>query len=433
VVRLSYHWLQSALRISTPLFAAGSTKFGRGLVGRAVAHEELVSWGVSHRDDDRPVAWFHAPSAGEGHLAHAVIDEVRTAIPGVQIVYTFFSPSAVESSRSIEADVAAFLPWDLPGPMKKTLEALRPDVLVFTKTEVWPGLVAEACRRGVPVALIGASVPDGAGRLRGPARRFLRPTWKSLDFAGAATDRDRERLVELGVPANAAFTTGDPSVDSAATRFDRVQALRPWQETVHPGDFPTVVAGSTWPSDEDVLFPAITTLREQHSGLRVVVAPHEPSDSRVAGLLGRFTSLGWSAATLTEVGAGGGQPDAMAIVVDGVGDLALLYGVADVSFVGGGFRSAGVHSVLEPAAASAPVLFGPGYVRSPAAEGLLDAGGAKIARSSEDVARTVGGWLREPSLGKDVGRLARDYIERHVGAAKRSAERIANLMKTPDR
>ena len=395
-------------------------------MGRRDAHEVLVNWAVSERDESRPLVWIHAPSVGEGHLAHAVIDAVREAVPGVQIAYTFFSPSAEEPSQSIEADVAAFLPWDLPATMGKALDALRPEVLVFTKTEVWPVLAAEARLRGVPVTLIGASVPDGAGRLRGPARRFLRSTWESLDFAGAATDRDRERMIELGVREGAAITTGVPSVDSAVRRFDQARPPRSWQDQLWRGERPTFVMGSTWPSDEDVLFPALATLRERYPELRVIVAPHEPNDARVTEVLGRLSALGWDGTTLSRVG-----PNVSAVVVDGVCDLSLLYGVADASYVGGGFHSAGLHSVLEPAAASSPVLIGPGHEREPAALGLVVAGGAKIARNTNDVAEVVTDWLREPPTGKDVGRRARDYIEHHAGAAERSARRIVHLMKAP--
>lgn len=430
MAKLIYRWIQAVLRAAAPLFVSPRSKLGRGLAGRRHAHEVLAEWGDAARDDSRPVAWVHAPSVGEGHLAHAVIEALREAVPGVQIVYTFFSPSADGPSRSIGVDVTTFLPWDLPGPMSKALDAIRPDVLVFTRTEVWPVLVGEARRRRVPVALIGASVPDGAGRLRAPARRFLRTTWASLDFAGAASDRDRDRLVALGVRGDAAITTGDPSFDSAVGRFDRPGAPRPWQGRLRRRERPTFVMGSTWPSDEEVLFPALVRLRTLHADLRVIVAPHEPTETRVTHLLDRLEALGWESTTLSLVGEGRGSP-AAAVVVDGVGDLALLYGVADVSYVGGGFHSAGLHSVLEPAAASSPVLFGPGHGRNAAANALVEAGGAKIAGTSQEVAGVVTDWMREPAKGKDVGRRARDYIEQHVGAAERSAARIVHLMKAP--
>lgn len=431
VTHLLYRSLQSVLRACAPVATRSDTKVGRAIAGRRNAHRDMVRWATSGRDAARPLAWFHAPSVGEGHLASAVIDELHSSLPGVQIVYTFFSPSAEESSRAIHADVAGFLPWDLPGPMTAVLDAVRPDVLVFTKTEVWPVLVAEARRRGVPVALVGASVPDGAGRLRGPARSFLRPTWESLAFAGAATDRDRDRLVELGVRPEATVTTGDPAFDAAVRRLEEGGSSRAWQERLRRGEVPTIVAGSTWPSDEDVLFPALATIREECANARIIIAPHEPGAARVSGLLRQLVSGGWTAGTLSQVASGEAEPGVRAVVVDGVGDLALLYRIADVSYVGGGFHSSGLHSVLEPAAAASPVLFGPRHERARAARGLLDAGGAKIARDSGEIAAVALEWLRDPAVGNDVGRRARDYIERHSGAAERSAGRIAHLMKAP--
>lgn len=428
-VLLVYRWVQTLARALAPAFGGGRSKVARGLAGRRDAHEVLARWGSTERDPGRPVVWVHAPSVGEGHVASAVIERLRLALPGLQVVYTFFSPSAEGPVRHMDTDVAAYLPWDLKRPMSLVLDTVRPDLLVFTRTEVWPVLVAQARARRIPVAIVGGVVPDDARRMRPLARHVLRATWHSVAFAGAVTPRDRERFVDLGVPEDHAFTTGDPAVDSALTRFDAVSPVGSPRAELPRDDLPTVVAGSTWPADERVLLPALRTVRAEEPRVRVVVAPHEPDDASIASLRGRLRADGWTVATLTELRSGAAGGDVTAIVVETVGDLAGLYGAACVSYVGGGFHAAGLHSVLEPAAAASPVVFGPRVHRSDAARALLAAGGAKIARDSDELARIVTSWLADRKKSKDVGRCARDYIERHAGAAETTAARVAHVLR----
>jgi 3-deoxy-D-manno-octulosonic-acid transferase len=419
---LPYRLAVGTLRVASPLLSMGESKLARGMAGRRHAHELLRTWGRTLRDPARPVLWFHAPSVGEGLQAQAVIGAILERMPEAQIVYTFFSPSAEGLARRLDAEVAAYLPWDLLGPSRAALEAVRPDLLVFTKTEVWPVLTAEAVRAGVPVVMIGAAVPEGAGRMRWPARPLLRSTWARLTVACANTDADAGRLAILGVREEVIRVTGDPGIDSAARRFEGADPASPYLAPFRAGPRPTLVAGSTWPADEAVLLPGLAAVRGRVPSFRVVIAPHEPDEGHVESLLASLRADGWSAATLADIEATGTVDGIDAVVVDRVGVLAHLYGVGDVSYVGGGFHDAGLHSVLEPAAAGTPMVFGPRHRNARAAGELVAAGGAKIAGDSEEFALLVGGWLSDAEEGKRIGRVAREYIVAHLGAADRSAE-----------
>ena len=424
-------------RAAAPLIALAGPKPARGVAGRRRAVESLVSWGAHVRDPARPTAWFHVPSVGEGLQAGAVVRALRGRAPNLQVVLTHFSPSAEGLGERIGADAAAYLPWDAEKPMARTLDALRPDLLVFTRTEVWPVLVAEAARRGVPTAMVAGTVPPGSGRLRPTARLLLGRTWSSLTVACACTEEDGAALSRLGVRDEALHVTGDPAVDAAAERVDAVVRegrgagappahLAPFERDARP----TVVAGSTWPADEAVLLPALGRLRRSLRRLRVVIAPHEPDPPRVRDLLEQLGRYGWSAATLSEVECSGTLDGRDAVVVDGVGRLADLYLVGTAAYVGGGFHRAGLHSVLEPAAAGSPVVFGPRHERSRAASALLRAGGAKVAADADALARALGGWLEDPIARVDSGDRVRGYIEDHRGAAERTARVLAAILES---
>ena len=331
------------------------------------------------------------------------------------------------------ADFAGTLPWDVPDEAGRAARALRPTLLVFTKTELWPVLARAARGAGARTALVAATLPDGSSRARWPARAVVRPTLGALDLVAAVGDLDAERFAALGARRGAVRVTGDPGIDSAAERVAAADPGAPHLAAFHPARGgaarrPTLVAGSTWPSDDAVLMPACAELRRAHPELRVIAAPHEPEEGAMRALEERARAAGWRTARLGGIERGGGAGDADLVVVDRVGVLAELYTVGDFAWVGGGFHGAGLHSVLEPAAAGLPVVFGPRHRSAPAAGELLARGGAAVVTDPAAAAAVLGAWLSDPSARASAGGAARDYIRGHRGAAARSAALLSGLL-----
>ena len=447
-----YRTTLRALRVLSPAMMKGDSKLARGLRGRRDAHERLAAWGRSFRNDSvngaaatthtvRPVVWVHASSVGELIQARAVIDVLRRQTAGLHVVLTFFSPSAEAVHEDFHADVSSYLPWDLPEVMGPVLDAVRPDVIVFTQREVWPTLAEEAAARGVPTVLIAGTLPQGAGRLSGPGRILLGAAFRTLRSVAAVSREDGDRFGLLGVTSDRVIVTGDPGIDAARDRVaeidDGAAHMRifgagaeaaggplPAPSAAAPGA-PVVVAGSTWPSDEAVLLPALARVRRSIPGLRIVLAPHEPEGYDFAGLGRRLAADGWIPAILGEIEDAKGTPDA--ILVDRVGVLADLYTLAAVAYVGGGFRKGGLHSVVEPAASGVPVLTGPRYQGSVHATRLLAAGAVRAVADADSLAHALEEWLEAPGKNGDPGRRARDYIQEHRGAAERTAPLITQF------
>ncbi|MFQ5536972.1 MAG: 3-deoxy-D-manno-octulosonic acid transferase [Gemmatimonadota bacterium] len=432
---LSYRLGVALVRAGALLAPGRGGKVARGLRGRRGSDRRLAAWGGAERDPARPGWWLHAPSVGEGLQARAVAEALAWRVPDLQTVFTHFSPSAEVLAREFPADTADYLPWDLKGPSARVLDAIRPGILAFTKTEVWPVLATEARRRGIPVVLTAARLPASAGRRRAPARRLLRSTWESMALVAAASEEDAEGFVELGVPPSAVTVTGDPGVDAAAHRVGAWEAAAPWLVPLQASGRPIVVAGSTWPVDEALLLSTVVRARGDVPDLCLVVAPHEPTPAAVAHLLSRARRAGLTAATLGRVVAEAQAPRGTAaaaaegaelpdvVVVERVGILARLYTAARVAYVGGGFHAAGLHSVLEPAAAGIPVLFGPG--RDAHARGLEAAGGGVCVPTGNELAREVVRFLREEDVRRHAGTRAIHYIDAHRGAADRTAALLA--------
>ena len=190
----------------------------------------------------------------------------------------------------------------------------------------------------------------------------------------------------------------------------------------------TLVAGSTWPADEAVLLEAWRALAAQYPGaLRLVIAPHEPVPSHLGPIEAWAQRSGVRIARLDAAG----DADADVVLVDRVGVLGELYALADASFVGGGFHAAGLHSVLEPAAFGAPVAFGPQHGASRDAGLLIAAGGAQSVRDVSALVSLLTAWLDPASATarRTAGEYARALVDRGRGAATRSADLVAGLLR----
>lgn len=447
-----YRTALRALRVLAPMMH-GDSKLARGMRGRRHAHEKLVAWGrQAHTDSPRgPIVWVHASSVGESIQARAVIDALRGRMPRLRVVFTFFSPSAEGVRGDFPADVCTYLPWDLPGVMGAVLDAVRPSLIVFTQREVWPTLVQEAAARGVPAVLVAGTMPEGAGRLSMPGRILLGPAFGSLRSVAAVSEEDGARFGRLGVESDRVTVTGDPGVDAAG---ERAAAIGPDSshmrvfERIFGGDVadsrvPILVAGSTWPSDEEVLLPALARVRESVPGLRIVLVPHEPDGCDFLELGRKLERDGWASARLSvlereldavergheavEQGPEAAEQGPNAILVDRVGVLADLYSLAAVAYVGGGFHVDGLHSVLEPAAVGVPVLIGPRHQGSVHAVGLLATGAARCVADAGVLASTLREWLEAPKKKEEHGRRASDYIVKHRGSAERTADLITRF------
>ena len=412
------------LRAVSPLLSRSSSKLSRGLRGRRDAQELLAAWGRSSRDSSRPTVWVHTSSVGEALQARSVLEAIRKRAPQIQVASTFFSPSAENLGSAYPADVTAYLPWDLPETMATVLDALQPSALLFTQKEIWPTLTAEAVERKVPIFLIAGTLAQGAARLGWPMRRMLAPTFASLQAVGAISPEDGARFRQLSTPSHRIFVTGDPGIDSAWNRASGVDQRAPHMRLFSEEQGPVLVAGSTSESDEAVLIPALTQVRRTNPDLRLVLAPHEPARCNFVRLKQKLKESGWTPITLAEAEKRGELCGTDAIVVERLGVLADLYSVATVAYVGGGFHAHGLHSVLEPAAASVPVLFGPRYQGSYSASRLLDLEGAKMATDIDSMARQLREWLSDQKKIITTGRCALRYIEEHRGSAVRTAELV---------
>ena len=250
-----------------------------------------------------------------------------------------------------------------------------------------------------------------------------------MGHAAAVSPEDAERLARLGVDPVRIQVLGDPRADSALRRIGEVDAKDP---LLRLGDgAPTLVAGSTWPADEDVLLDAFTRVRARHPAARLILVPHEPTRSHLASVDERARR-----ARLPEpIRLSAATAPAALLLVDRVGALATLYGAGGMAYVGGGFGRAGLHSVLEPAAWGRPVAFGPRWSESRDAALLRERGGGVAvgeggAPGGEDLARRWLGWIDNEAERAAQGARAKAVVEAGRGASRRSAAMLADAISS---
>lgn len=415
---------EGVARLARALAAVAPSSSHKLLATFAARRGLLARYAAFRRDAARPLLWMHAPSVGEGLQARPVLELARTTRPELQLAYTWFSPSARAFAASLDVDFRDALPFDVAADMRTALGALAPTALVFSKLDVWPTLAREASRRGTRLGLVSATLADASSRRSSLAAALLRDAYARLDLVGAISADDADRLIALGVPASRISVTGDTRYDQVWARTERVDRdgalLAPLRS-----DRPTLVAGSTWPSDESQLLPAFARVRARHPALRLIIAPHEPTPTHLAPIERWAAGAGLRAARLGTPGAS----EADVVLADRVGVLGELYALAGMSYVGGAFHAAGLHSVLEPAAFGAPVLFGPRHYASRDAAILIDADAAVSVRDSAGVDRVLSRWLSEPGERVAAGSAARSVVRGGLGAAQRSWLLVAQLLR----
>lgn len=424
IARIPYAAAGAIARALAAVAPARDAKTARTLRARRGIADRYESWAARNRDPARRLLWIHAPSVGEGLQALPVIKLLRTRHPDMQLAYTFFSPSAEAFAATVGADFHDYLPFDTASDSERALRALGPAALVFSKLDVWPLLVESASRKGVKLGMLSATMPASSLRHSAMARLVLGDAYTSFAAVGAVSDADAMRLIAAGVPTDRVTVTGDTRYDQAWQKAEESSSDRDVLLAPLRGPRFTMVAGSTWPSDEERLLPAWLAVRAAHRHIRLVIAPHELSHKHLDAIESWTHANDLSAARV-------GEPDASTadvVIVDRYRILGDLYALADIAYVGGGFRSAGLHSLLEPAAYGSPVIIGPRHEDNRDAQLLVAAGGAFRCENASAIESRIRTWVDTPVSLSQARSAARDVVRAGLGAAERSVELVETLL-----
>jgi 3-deoxy-D-manno-octulosonic-acid transferase len=399
---LIYPAFVNAMRLT----ALWSDKVRRALRGRNDwrAH----AWSIRPARPEEFSVHFHASSVGEFEQAKPIIEALRSDGHPYRITASFFSPSGYEQQGSYaELDGACYLPYDRQGEMSVFMNRLSPDLIIIIRYDLWLEFLRQARLRSIPVVLVCGVLHADSSRLRFPLRSFFEELYQQLTLIHAVTDDDRRGFHRLA-PEVPVEVTGD-------TRYDRViaRARAAADVSVFAGGGvagrDVVVAGSTWPDDEELLKPL-----HGRKNLLLVIVPHEPSPEHVASLVERFPG----ARPLSALMHSGMDASVTTVIVDSTGSLAALYRIGTIAYVGGGFGD-GVHSVLEPASYGIPVISGPRIERSRDAVAMEHEKVLSVVKTADELQALTERLLADRELLGTAGAAAQRFVDERTGATGR--------------
>ena len=375
--------------------------------------------------------WIHAVSVGEVQASAALVRTLRERYPQMPIVVTTLTPTGAERARTLFKDLAQvrYIPFDLPGSVRRFFKRIQPRLAVIFETELWPNLYHHCGRRRIPLVLASARIsPRSVSRYRRLGSLFRDALSRGVVVAAQA-EGDADRFRSLGADPASTHVTGNIKFDFSVPLDigERGRRLREFYAAARP----MWVAGSTHGGEEEIILDAHRIVRNTHSRALLVLVPrHPPRFDEVAQRLERAGIRFLRHSRLPGEHAGAAAASADVLLVDTLGELLDFYAAADVAFVGGSLVPVGGHNLLEPAALGLPILTGPHNGNSADISTLLIArGAAEVVRDAGELGARVAMLLSDPAERERIGALGRDSVDSNRGALAKLLRLIEPLLR----
>lgn len=372
----------------------------------------------------RGVVWLHAVSAGEVNGAAPLIRALHARLPGECFLVTTMTPAGSDAVRRLLGDIVqhCYAPYDFPWAVARFVARVEPRILVLMETELWPNLIRATRQTGAPVALINARLSERSARGYARVGRLTRQMLQHLDRVVCQYDDTARRFKALGAPAERVMVAGSVKFDLAPPPdlADQVAALR---RTWAQGRL-VWVAGSTHPGEDEIVLRAHAALLQEFPNLLLVLAPRHPARTKdIERLCAR---RGLEAARLSNASPDGAPPPVL--LVDVMGRLLPLYGMADVALLCGSFVPIGGHNPIEAALHGVPMLMGPHRFNWTEVERRFRAEGCLSHVTEDTLADAVAALLAHPAERERQGILARETVARNRGAQERLQAHLVALI-----
>ena len=383
----------------------------------------------------RKRVWFHAVSVGEVNLLKPIFARVKARRPDVEFVVSATSKTGYDLARKLfgEECPVFYCPLDFSWSCARAVKRVKPDALVLVELELWPHLIKYAAKRGAKVAIINGRIGDEAFKRYRLARRFLARTFRRIDLVVANDERAARYFKTLSPLPERVVVSGSIKYDGVQTDRGN-EATRKLGELLQISESDVVfLAGSLQAPEESAALDTYKTLRGEFPQLRLIVVPrHKERFEEVARLMDA-SGIPWTRrSTLGDAKAGetskAGDVERV-VLVDTIGELGALWGLAEIAFVGGSWGKRGGQNMLEPAGYGAAVSFGPS-VRNfkTIAEALLAANAAVVVNTPEEMAAFVRRCLTSQEYRETLGTNARKLVESGQGATDRALDPIFALL-----
>lgn len=371
----------------------------------------------------KKIIWIHAASVGEVMGISRMVISLKAELPEYSILISTITPTGTDIARKLSVMGVIYLPLDLNMVVKKVLRIINPKILVIAETELWPNLILQAKKRGTRVIIVNGRISEksivGYQRFKGLFKKPL----EQVDLFCMQTEMDAQRINSLGAPSEKIIVTGSAKFDTGVV-IPNLERLKRFQREIEiPDMLPIIVAGSIREKEEDVILDAYKQIRQQLPDAILIIAPRHLQRIEAIKKALQKRDLSYSLRTR------GGKGEKSVIILDTIGELNLAYAISSVAIVGGTFVPVGGHNIIEPAALSKMVLFGPHINNYQEASKLLIATDAAIQVSSvSELAESISYLLKNPDEMLERGLAGKRLVEKNQGASMRNVEAIKELL-----
>lgn len=375
--------------------------------------------------------WIHGASVGEIVATSPLVKEIRKTMPDAKILVSAVTTGGYNMAHQIipEADAIIYFPLDLPFVSESFVKRIMPRIFMPVETELWPNFLRAIKLRRIPVMMVNGRISDKSVKSYRYLFGILADMMGSVTRFCMQSSIDAEYIAHLGAEKRRIFVTGN-------TKFDQTYAevtpadLQQYKEELGLGDdYPVIVAGSTHPTEEEILFQSFQGIRKEFPKARLIIAPRKPGRiheiSRLAEKYG--LSLGLRSALKAMSNP---RPRYEVVLIDTIGELGRIYAVGDAVFVGGSLIKHGGHNVLEPAAHAKPIIVGPSMSNFKDSFALLSKVGACVQiKDGRELTEEFLKIFKDDALRKKMGDASLQVIKENRGAAVRTIQYLQELLK----
>ncbi len=409
-----YDLLVHFVGCSLKIVAALNPKMKLFVEGRKNVFEQIEQK-ISQGDK---TIWFHAASLGEFEQGMPVMEKTGTLFPDHKIIVTFFSPSGYEVRKNNTiADLTVYLPLDTRQNAERFLNLVNPEMVFFIKYEYWPNYLNELKKRQLKTYLISGVLRENQVFFKWYGG-FYRNCLTAFDFFFVQNESSKKLLQSLGYQN--VKISGD-------TRFDRVVSILERDNTLDfieefKNNTTTIVIGSSWPKDEELLINFINNSAEN---VKFIIAPHNIKSEQISELQKSITKKSilfsdYSDSVRTESHVGTGRDLSLreynVFIINTIGILTKIYSYADIAYVGGGFGNPGVHNILEPATFGIPIVIGPNFNHFAEAIALVNMEGCISISSQNQLNETFSTLLSNEDIRHEKGHICSTFVQMNKGA-----------------
>lgn len=367
------------------------------------------------------IIWMHCASVGEFEQGRPIIERLKTLYPEYKILLTFFSPSGYVATQNYKgADWIFYMPLDGSIRSKRFLEIVQPRLVIFVKYEFWFYYLKKIKYRNIPIILVSALFTEKMSFFKWYGQ-LQRKMLTRFDRVFVQNENSKKLLDAIGLSA---ITTvaGD-------TRFDRVLEIASKWEPLPKidffiGDCKTIVAGSTWPEDEELLCNYLSGHKENN--IKLILAPHEIDEKHLEGLRKLFPAAVFYSEFTEDPNV---QSKANCLIIDNIGMLSRLYKYGTINYVGGGLSATGVHNVLEAAVYGKPVVFGKNYSEYAEAVELIGKKGGLVFENNSALKNTLLSLFKDMKLYNEASKSGFQFVKENAGATNIILSYIRNECK----